>query len=104
MESWNCPAIYVNPPYGHDRARGAGIRDWLQKCRDANMGDESEIIALVPVTPNTRHWKDGGFGAADDVAFLYDTRLRFAGRREGWWERGTNGVCNGLLGEPVQAI
>ncbi len=54
-----------------------GIRDWLQKCRDANTDDKSEIIALVPVASNTRHWKDGGFGVAAGVAFLYDTRLRF---------------------------
>ena len=37
----------------------------------------SEVLALVPVATNTRHWKAFVFGAADAVAFLYDTRLRF---------------------------
>jgi len=37
----------------------------------------AEVLALVPVATNTRHWKDFVFGAADGVAFLYDTRLRF---------------------------
>ncbi len=61
-----------------------GIRNWLQKYRDANTDDESEIIALVPFAPNTRHWKDGGFGAAAGVAFLHDTRLRvLVDRKEG---------------------
>lgn len=58
--------VFVNPPYGR------GISDWLKKCADTN----SEVIALIPVAPNTRHWKNYVF-TADVICFLSDTRLRF---------------------------
>ena len=84
-ESWDYSTIYVNPPYGADRSRGTRIRDWLRQCAMARMTYSSEIIALVPVATNTRHWKEYVFGVADAVAFLYDTRLRFLvnGKDEG---------------------
>ena len=75
--SWNYPTIFVNPPYGRDSQRGTTIRDWLQKCADAHSRHEAEVLALVPVATNTRHWKQHVFGVATAVAFLYDTRLRF---------------------------
>lgn len=76
-ESWDYPTIYVNPPYGRDKIRGTSIRDWLAKCRRANAKHGSEVLALVPVATNTRHWKESVFGAATAICFLYDTRLRF---------------------------
>ena len=75
--SWNYPTIFVNPPYGRDRERGTTIRDWLRKCAEAHVQHGVEVLALVPVATNTRHWKQYVFGAATAVAFLYDTRLRF---------------------------
>lgn len=75
--SWDFPTIYVNPPYGSDRERGTTIRDWLRKCAEAHNKHAAEVLALVPVATNTRHWKQCVFGAATAVAFLYDTRLRF---------------------------
>ena len=75
--SWDYPTIYVNPPYGSDRERGTTIRDWLRKCAEARSKHGAEVLALVPVATNTRHWKQFVFGAATAVAFLYDTRLRF---------------------------
>lgn len=76
-ESWNFPTIYVNPPYGADRNRGTTIRDWLKKCAESHQKHGSQIIALVPVATNTKHWKRYVWGAAAAVAFLYDTRLKF---------------------------
>ena len=76
-EEWNFPSIYVNPPYGADRARGTTIRDWFAKCVASRTEYGSQVIALVPVATNTSHWKKYVFGAADAVCFLYDTRLRF---------------------------
>ncbi len=75
--SWNYSKIFVNPPYGKDRKRGTTIRDWLRKCAEAHSEYGAEVLALVPVATNTRHWKQHVFGAATAVAFLYDTRLRF---------------------------
>lgn len=76
-ESWNYPTIFVNPPYGRDQERHTTIRDWLRRCAESNVLYGSEVLALVPVATNTRHWKNYIFGAATAVAFLYDTRLRF---------------------------
>ena len=77
VESWNYPTIFVNPPYGSDRERGTTIRDWFRRCFEAHSRHGSEVLALVPVATNTRHWKDFVFGEAIAVSFLYDTRLRF---------------------------
>ena len=76
-ESWDYQRIYVNPPYGADRERHTTIRDWLARCADAHCVHHSEVVALVPVATNTKHWKLHVFGAATSVAFLYDTRLKF---------------------------
>lgn len=76
-EDWNYPAIYMNPPYGADRARETTIKDWLYKCFLTHQKYNSEILALVPVAPNTAHWKNSIFGQAKALCFLYDTRLKF---------------------------
>lgn len=83
--TWDAPTIYVNPPYGADRERGTTIKDWLRKCALAFKPDHTEVLALVPVAANTRHWKDYVWGRATAVCFLYDTRLRFLveGKDEG---------------------
>ena len=77
VASWNHPTVFVNPPYGRDRERGTTIRDWLRQCAKAHSQHDVDVLALVPVATNTRHWKQYVFGAATAVAFLYDTRLRF---------------------------
>lgn len=76
-KSWNYSTIYVNPPYGADRNRRTTIKDWLRKCALAHKDHLAEVLALVPVATNTKHWKDFVWGVADGVAFLYDTRLKF---------------------------
>ncbi|HEY0052701.1 MAG TPA: DNA N-6-adenine-methyltransferase [Caulobacteraceae bacterium] len=84
-QEWASPTIYVNPPYGSDRERGTRIGDWLRKCADAAARYPTQVIALVPVAGNTRHWKDSVWPRAQAVCFLYDTRLRFLenGRDDG---------------------
>lgn len=74
---WNYRTIYVNPPYGSDKVRGTRIIHWIQKCSEAHERHGSEVIALVPVAGNTKHWKDYVWPKAACVCFLYDTRLRF---------------------------
>ena len=74
---WNFETIYVNPPYGSDRERGTSISDWLRKCAESHRRYGAEVLALVPVATNTKHWKSYVWGAATSVAFLYDTRLKF---------------------------
>ena len=81
---WNYPTIFVNPPYGADRERGTTIKDWIGKCSQSHQEYGSEVLALVPVATNTRHWKLYVWETAACVAFLYDTRLKFLinGREE----------------------
>lgn len=76
-EDWSAPTIYVNPPYGADRERGTTIKHWLVKCVIAHERHGAQVIALIPVAPNTTHWKTCVFGQASAICFLYDTRLRF---------------------------
>ncbi len=76
-ESWDYSTIFVNPPYGRDRDRNTGIKDWLKRCAEANRKHGSEVIALVPVATNTSHWKQNVFTKASAICFLYDTRLKF---------------------------
>jgi hypothetical protein len=75
--SWNFPTIYVNPPYGIDKARRTSIKDWLGKCADAHVSHMSEVLALIPVATNTKHWKQYIFNKANSICFLADTRLKF---------------------------
>ena len=75
-ESWAYARIFVNPPYGRDKASGTTIKDWLRRCHEAGENG-SEVIALIPVATNTTHWKEYVFGSADSICFLYDTRLKF---------------------------
>lgn len=84
-ESWNFPTIYINPPYGSDKERRTTIKHWLYKCAYAHKHYGAEVLALVPVATNTRHWKEYVWGRATAVCFLYDTRLRFLveGKDEG---------------------
>lgn len=84
-ESWDYPTIYVNPPYGADKLRQTTIKNWLYMCAHSHKFYESNVLALVPVATNTRHWKDYIWGQATAVCFLYDTRLKFwvEGKDEG---------------------
>ena len=77
VETWNYKTIFVNPPYGTDRERRTSIKDWIKKCESANRLYQAEVLALIPVATNTRHWKDYICGKAAGICFLYDTRLRF---------------------------
>lgn len=76
-EDWDYETIYMNPPYGADRNRGTTIKNWLAKCVISHKKYNSEILALIPVATNTRHWKQSVFGQARAICFLYDTRLKF---------------------------
>ena len=76
-EPWNYPTVYVNPPYGIDRTRKTTVKEWLRRCATAHQQYQSEVLALIPVATNTRHWKEYIFGKATSICFLADTRLRF---------------------------
>lgn len=76
-ESWEFNKIFVNPPYGSDHIRKTTIKNWLEKCAKTHEKYGSEVLALVPVATNTRHWKEHIWPTATGICFLGDTRLRF---------------------------
>lgn len=77
IDSWNFRTIYVNPPYGINKDNKTSIKDWIKLCNNAYKKHGSEVLALIPVAVNTRHWKQYIFGKANAVCFLADTRLKF---------------------------
>jgi DNA N-6-adenine-methyltransferase (Dam) len=76
LEPWDAPTIFVNPPYGTDMERGTRITDWFVRITTAAEAG-SEVIALVPVAPNTWLWKKHVFPVAAAICFLYQSRLKF---------------------------
>ena len=76
LESWDFPTIFVNPPYGSVGLFGS-MRSWLRCCADAHRTHGAEVIALIPVAPNTRHWKDSVFGVARGICFVAAPRVKF---------------------------
>lgn len=79
VEQWaGHETIFVNPPYGRDKVRGTSIKHWLRKCHNAALVG-AEVIALIPVAPNTSHWKEYVFPACDSICFLKEPRFKFEG-------------------------
>jgi hypothetical protein len=85
---WIAGTIYVNPPYGR------GIDNWLSRCaRAARTG--SDVIALIPVATDTRHFWAHVWGAASAICFVRG-RIKFLGAPTGapfanaviYWGRG----------------
>lgn len=74
-EDWCYSRIYVNPPFGKGLKKTT-IYDWLKKCYYEHNRGKRNIIALIPVATNTKHWKEFVF-KADVICFLSDTRLKF---------------------------
>ena len=54
---------YVNPPYGR------GIKSWFKKAYEEYLLG-NEILMLVPVSPNTSHWKEYVWGKATNICFF----------------------------------
>ena len=77
-ENWGLySTIFVNPPYGKDYERKTNIANWIEKCCETNWRYQNEVIALIPVATNTKHWKNYIWGKAKSICFLYDSRLKF---------------------------
>ena len=68
--------IFINPPYGRDKERKTSIYNWVNKSYDTFLNG-SEVILLIPVATNTKHFKEIIFKYANSVCFLSDTRLKF---------------------------
>lgn len=70
--------IYINPPYGRDALTKTSIYDWIEKACNLNLNSSfHDILLLIPVATNTKHFKQLIFKYANGICFLYDTRLKF---------------------------
>ena len=74
-KEWNFKSVFVNSPYG--RAGGRSIFDWIRKGIDEHEKYKCELIYLIPVATNTRHFKNLIFKYFSSICFLEDTRLKF---------------------------
>ena len=77
-EKWESSKIFVNPPYG--RFCGKSLYDWFNKAiveYNSYETKDMEIIFLVPVATNTKHFKEIVFKKFNAICFLSDTRLKF---------------------------
>ena len=74
IEEWNGEKIFINPPYG--RNKGKSLYDWFKKGL-SEYEDGKEMIFLVPVATNTKHFKEIIFKRFSSICFLADTRLKF---------------------------
>ena len=74
-ENWNYKRIFVNPPYGRNIENKTTIYNWLQKGVDA-YNNGSELLYLIPVSTNTKHFKEFVFEIGCGICFLNDTRLK----------------------------
>jgi len=75
-ESWNYKTIFVNPPYGRNKEDKTSLYDWIKKGVEA-FESGSEVLFLIPVATNTKHFKNLIFKKAEGICFLEDTRLKF---------------------------
>lgn len=73
-EKWNEKTIFVNPPYG--RNGKTSIYNWPNKAV-TEFDEDKQIIFLIPVATNTKHFKDLIFKHFSAICFLSDTRLKF---------------------------
>lgn len=76
-QDWNFKNIYVNPPYGKNVDNKTSIYNWIYKGYESYKNYNSELLYLIPVATNTKHFKDIIFKYANGICFLNDTRLKF---------------------------
>lgn len=75
IEDWDAKTVFVNPPYG--RSGGSSLYSWIKKSLIEYDKWKFEVIFLIPVATNTKHFKEIIFPQYNAICFLSDTRLRF---------------------------
>ena len=70
-EHW-AEKTFVNTPYGRNQENKTSLLDWVIKAENS----PPEIIMLIPVATNTRHFYKV-FETAQSICFLKDSRLKF---------------------------
>lgn len=105
MDSWEYETIYVNPPYGKCYMKTvtkeiiaakeyqqltkeqkkeytvSSLSDWMGRCAKAYDTFDSEVIALIPATVDTKTWQDNIFLTATAICFIRG-RVKFNGAEQ----------------------
>jgi hypothetical protein len=78
---WGDEYVYVNPPFGYNKATKIGIKDWIYKAlQERKTG--AEIVMCIPDCPETKPWKNGLLLAAQGRCQLA-RRVKFGGMKTG---------------------
>lgn len=68
--------VFCNPPYGRNPQDKTSLLNWVNKAAETFSRRNNEILLLIPVATNTRHfYKIWETSAA--ICFLKDSRLKF---------------------------
>lgn len=67
--------VFCNPPYGRNPEDKTSLLNWVNKATESFFRGH-EIIMLIPVATNTRHFYRI-FETAATICFLKDSRLKF---------------------------
>lgn len=68
--------VFCNPPYGRNPEDKTSLLNWVNKAAETYFRRKNEIIMLIPVATNTRHFYRI-FDSAECICFLKDSRLKF---------------------------
>lgn len=74
--------VFCNPPYGRNPEDKTSLLNWVNKAAETFLrgksfsGLDNEVIMLIPVATNTRHFYKI-FETAQSICFLKDSRLKF---------------------------
>lgn len=68
--------VFCNPPYGRNPSNKTSLLDWVNKAIETFSRRKNQILLLIPVATNTKHfYKIWETSAA--ICFLKDSRLKF---------------------------
>jgi len=51
-QNWAGNSVFCNPPYGR------AIKDWVKKCCDESMNENTKVVMLIPARTDTSYFHD----------------------------------------------
>ena len=69
LQNWQGEIVFCNPPYGRV------IKDWVKKCYEESLKENTTIIMLIPARTDTTYFHDYIYNKAE-IRFIHG-RLKF---------------------------
>lgn len=69
LQNWQGEIVFCNPPYGRV------IKDWVKKCYEESLKENTTIIMLIPARTDTTYFHDYIYNKAE-IRFIRG-RLKF---------------------------